>query len=159
VKIILAIALLLLCPATLSAAGPWTGIVNRVVDGDTITVDVDGLWQTVRIIGVDTPETVDPRKPVQAFGKEASAYTTRALTGKTVRLEVDPGNARIEHHDRYGRLLAYVFVDDVLFNHVIIRDGFAHAYAKYPFRGDYMELFQAAEKEAREAGRGLWGAK
>lgn len=148
-----------LCPAEAPPflAGPWTGTVNRVVDGDTIVVDVGGLWETIRIIGIDTPETVDPRKPVQAFGKEASDYTKRALSGKTVKLVADQGNAHIGHRDRYGRLLAYVWVGETFFNETIIRDGYAHAYVKYPFQQDYMELFRAAEKEAREAERGLWG--
>ena len=140
-----------------SLAGPWSGRVTRVVDGDTIVVDVGGLWETIRIIGIDTPETVDPRKPVQAFGQEASDYTKRTLSGKTVKLVADQGNAHIGHRDRYGRLLAYVWVGENFFNEAIIRDGYAHAYTKYPFRQDYMELFRAAEKGAREAERGLWG--
>jgi micrococcal nuclease len=146
-----------LAEAPPSIAGPWTGTVSRVVDGDTIVVDVAGLWETVRIIGIDTPEIVDPRKPVEAFAKEASDYTKRTLSGKTVKLVADPGNTRIGHRDRYGRLLAYVWVGESFFNETIIRDGYAHAYVKYPFRQDYMELFRAAEKEAREASRGLWG--
>ena len=140
-------------------AGPWEGTVNRVVDGDTIVVDVGGLWETVRIIGIDTPEIVDPRKPVEAFAKEASDYTKLTLTGKAVKLVADPGNSHIGHRDRYGRMLAYVWAGESFFNEKIIRDGYAHAYTKYPFRQDYMELFRAAEKEAREAGRGLWGDK
>lgn len=138
--------------------GPWIGIVNRVVDGDTISVDVNGLWETVRLIGIDTPETVDPRKPVQAFGQEASDYTKRTLLGKTVRLEVDQGNGHIGHRDRYGRLLAYVWVGEALFNEAIIREGYAHAYTKYPFREDYMTLFRDAERAARDRLRGLWGS-
>lgn len=157
VTLLLAVPSLVPAEAPPSLAGPWTGRVTRVVDGDTIVVDVGGLWETIRIIGIDTPETVDPRKPVQAFGQEASDYTKRVLSGKTVKLVADQGNAHLGHRDRYGRLLAYVWVGENFFNEAIIRDGYAHAYTKYPFRQDYMELFRAAEKGAREAERGLWG--
>ena len=160
---ILLFALPSLCHAqtTHHATAPsnWTGEVVRVVDGDTIVVRLDGVKETIRIIGIDTPETVDPRKPVQAFGREASAYTKKTLLGKSVRLEPDQGNAHIRHRDRYGRLLAYVWVSNVFFNEKIIREGYAHAYTKYPFRSDYMALFLQAEREAREMGRGLWGPR
>jgi len=150
---------------TVQAAPPpsipthWTGEVIRVVDGDTIVVRLDGVKETIRIIGIDTPETVDPRKPVQAFGLEASAYTKKTPLGKSVRLEPDQGNAHIRHRDRYGRLLACGWIGKVLFNEKIIRDGYARAYTKYPFRSDYMALFLRAETAATEKGRELWGTK
>jgi len=123
-------------------------LVTRVIDGDTIVVESVG---TVRLIGVDTPETVDPRRPVQAFGKEASAFTNRMALGKVVRLEFDR-----DRTDRYKRTLAYVYLpDDVFLNAEIVRQGYGHAYTSYPFR--YLDDFRALEREAREAERGLWG--
>jgi len=129
--------------------------VERIVDGDTIVVSADaatglGLSEKVRLIGVDTPETVDPRKPVERFGAEASRYAQERLLGRTVRLAFD-GDLR----DRYGRLLAYVFLEDgSCFNLSIVADGYGFAYTKYPFR--FMDEFRAAEREARESRRGLW---
>lgn len=129
--------------------------VAEVVDGDTIKVTVGGQAEPVRLIGVDTPETVHPTQPVEAFGREASAFTKSLLDGHKVWLEYDgPQPAR----DRYGRLLAYVYrvPDGVLVNLEIIRAGFGEAYVQYPFR--FMELFRAVEREARAASRGLWAS-
>ena len=141
---VLVIALLLYAPAVARAQ-----VVERVVDGDTIIVRGIG---SVRLIGVDTPETVDPRRPVEFFGREASAFTTRMLEGRPVRLEYDR-----ERTDRYGRTLAYVYLlDGTLANAEIIRQGFGHAYTRFPFR--YLDRFRALEREARNAARGLWAA-
>ncbi len=125
--------------------------VVRVVDGDTIVVKFkNGRYEKVRLIGINTPETVDPRRPVQYFGKEASRYTKKHLLGKTVFLQYD-----WQLRDKYGRLLAYVFLPDgTFFNAKIIRDGYAFAFTRYPFQ--YMKLFRKLEREAREAGLGLW---
>ncbi len=123
--------------------------VTRVVDGDTF--DVEG-GKTVRLIGVDTPETVHPSKPVQCFGKEASAKTKELLTGKQVRLEKD-----VSETDRYGRLLRYVYVGDVFLNDYLVRNGYANA-SSYPPDVKYQDQFRQAEQEARNAKRGLWGA-
>jgi len=125
-----------------------TAVVQRVIDGDTVVLE-DG--SKVRLIGIDTPETKDPRKPVQYFGEEATAYTKRMLEGREVRLEFDQ-----EKTDRYGRTLAYIFIpmpggNDIFFNERIIADGYAFAYTKYPFRDDYMDRFRAAERKARES--------
>ncbi len=140
----LASALVVLAPAL--AAGQR---VERVVDGDTIIVASVGR---VRLIGVDTPESVDPRRPVEFFGREASAFTKRLLGGKRVRLEYD-----WERTDRYGRTLAYVYLPDGTFaNAEIIRRGYGHAYTRFPFR--HLDRFRQLEREARRAGRGLWGA-
>jgi endonuclease YncB( thermonuclease family) len=126
----------------------WAQIVTRVIDGDTIAVQGVG---SVRLIGVDTPETVDPRKPVQYFGKEASEFTRRLAEGKTVRLEFD-----WQQTDKYNRTLAYVYLSDGSFlNAEIVKQGYGHAYTKYPFK--YLDQFRAYEQEARAAGRGLWG--
>ena len=124
-------------------------VVERVVDGDTIIVEGVGR---VRLIGVDTPETVHPNRPVEFFGKEASAFAKGLLEGKRVRLEYDQ-----ERQDRYGRTLAYVYLDDGTFvNAEIIRRGYGHAYTRFPFR--HMEEFRQFEREARDNRRGLWGA-
>ncbi|MDP8255206.1 MAG: thermonuclease family protein [Candidatus Alcyoniella australis] len=133
-----------------------TAQVIRAVDGDTLEVLIDGHSEKVRLIGVDTPETVHPSKPVQYYGREASAFTHRMADGKTVRLELDQASAATGHRDHYGRLLAYVFLpDDTLLNAEIIKQGYGHAYTRFPF--SRMEEFRALEREAREAGRGLWG--
>jgi micrococcal nuclease len=121
--------------------------VMKVIDGDTVALS---NGKTVRLIGVDTPETVHPTKPVQHFGKEASAFTKRLVEGKTVRLEYDQ-----QHTDKYDRTLAYVYLmDGRMVNAEIIQQGYGFAYVKYPFK--YMEEFRSYEREAREAGRGLW---
>ncbi len=130
--------------------------VVRVIDGDTIVVSIDDEDVTVRLIGVDTPETKHPNKPVQAFGKEASAFTTNLLAGETVRLVIDPQQGET---DRYGRALAYVYrePDGLFVNAELVRQGYGHAYTKYPFK--YMADFQALELAARTAERGLWVAE
>lgn len=126
--------------------GAWRSVV-RVVDGDTLLLDGD---ERVRLIGVNTPETKDPRRPVEHFGKEAAAFTRRMAEGRRVRLEFDQ-----ERHDRYGRTLAYVYLDDGTFlNAEIIRQGYGFAYARFPFR--YANDFRAFERDARENRRGLW---
>lgn len=105
----------------------------------------------MRLIGVDAPETVHPEKPVQFYGPEASAFTSRSLTGKWVRLEFE----QVDQIDVYGRLLAYIFLEDgTLFNRELVRQGYARAYTRFPFR--YQEEFRLAQREARAAGRGLW---
>ena len=134
--------------------------VVRVVDGDTFVVNMDGTNSTVRLIGLDTPETVDPRKPVQCFGREASDKARTILTGKQVMLEFDSSQGT---YDKYGRVLAYAFLpaqaglpaDDTNFNEIMIREGFAHEYT-YSLPYTYQSEFKAAEAEARAHKRGLW---
>ena len=139
-----AVALLVIAPAEAAAQ-----VVERVVDGDTIVVRDVGR---VRLIGVDTPETVHPSRPVEFFGKEASAFTKRLVDGKRVRLEYDQ-----QRTDRYGRTLAYVHLPDGTFvNAEIIRRGYGHAYTRFPFK--YLDRFRGLERDARRAGRGLWGS-
>lgn len=141
--------------ATAELPEPITATVLHAVDGDTIKISIDGREDTVRLIGVDTPETVHPNKPVEFFGREASAFTHRMADGKTVRLEFDQASAATKHRDRYGRLLAYVFLPDgTLLNSEIIRQGYGHAYTKYPF--SRKQEFVAIEREARAERRGLW---
>ena len=116
-----------------------------VVDGDTIKIEYEGRSATVRLIGVDTPETVHPNKPVEFFGKEASAFTKNPLIGESVYLRF--GN---ETRDKYNRLLAYVFrsPDGLFVNLEIVRQGYGHAYVKYPF--EHMELFRDYDAAFRQ---------
>jgi endonuclease YncB( thermonuclease family) len=125
----------------------------RVVDGDTIVVDVKGKQYKVRYIGMDTPETVHPFKPVQYFGKEASEKNRELLAGKEVRLEKD-----VSETDKYGRLLRYVWVGDIMVNAELVRLGYAVSYT-YPPDVKYQELIIQLEREARENNRGLWAKK
>ncbi len=126
-------------------------VVTRVIDGDTIEVTLEGKPYKVRLIGVDTPETVAPGRPVERFGREASQFTRLKLEKKTVYLAFD-----WELHDRYGRLLAYVYLPDrTCFNAELIRLGYGHAYTKYPFQ--FLEEFRKLEAEARQTKKGLWG--
>lgn len=131
-----------------------TATVLRVVDGDTIEVSVAGAVEKVRLIGVNTPETVHPQKPVEAFGKEASEFTRILAEGKKVVLRDELGG---QDRDKYGRLLRYVYLEDGTFvNAEIIKQGYGHAYVKYPF--SHMEEFRTYERQAREEGLGLWGS-
>ncbi len=127
--------------------------VIRVIDGDTIIVEVDGVQEKIRLIGVDTPEVVDPRKTVQCFGKEASEFTKNILTNARVRLESDPSQGE---RDRYGRLIRYVFLSDgTLLNKTIIMEGYGHEYTyRLPYR--HQTEFKTAERIARESQKGLW---
>ena len=122
---------------------PISAHVERVIDGDTIHVRVEGKSRTVRLIGVDTPETVHPTRAVQYFGQEASAFTKAALEGKTVLLQKDRTGDTV---DRYGRWLRYVLLDGQNFNARLIRDGYAHAYRRFPFskRTEFIRLEQQA---------------
>ncbi|MCP4711593.1 MAG: thermonuclease family protein [Planctomycetes bacterium] len=130
--------------------------VVRIVDGDTIKIKQNGKDVTVRLIGVDTSETVHPSKPVEAYGKEASYFTRNLLKGESVYIVPDTQSGK---QDRYGRVLGYVYraPDGLFVNAEIIRQGYGHAYTKFPF--DYLEQFRQLEKFAREAGKGLWTDK
>jgi micrococcal nuclease len=133
------------------AANPSARVV-RAVDGDTIVVAfADGHTDTVRVLGVDTPETHDPRKPVQCFGPEAAAYTASRLTGKVVRLEPD-----VETHDKYGRRLAYVYLGDHRFDDELLRLGYARLLVIEPNTA-HARTMLADELAARRERRGLWG--
>ena len=124
-----------------------TFLVTRVIDGDTI--EIEG-GKKVRYIGIDTPETVDPRKPIQCFGVEASNKNKELVEGKRVRLEKD-----VSETDKYERLLRYVYVGELFVNDYLARQGYAYAYT-YPPDVKYSEQFVQAQKEARENNRGLW---
>ena len=136
-----------------AAAGQDRARVESVADGDTIHVRLRGERVTVRLVVVDTPELSDrhdPKAPPQPFAREATAFTRERLVGREVRLEYERG----DRLDRYGRTLAYVFVGDDFFNRDLVREGFARAYTRYPFR--FREQFVADEAGARAARRGLW---
>ena len=128
---------------------PGSARVERVVDGDTIRVRLDGRSETVRYIGVDTPETKKPGTPVQCFGKQASRENERLVGGERVRLVVGS-----EPRDRYGRLLAYVRRGDV--EERLLRGGFARTLTIRP-NDRYEGRFRLAEARAQASRRGLWG--
>jgi len=127
------------------------GTVTRVVDGDTVYVRFRDRELDVRLIGIDTPE-VDPSIGVDCYGDEASAFTERELDGRRVNLEFD-----VERHDRYGRVLAYIWLAGDLFNERLVNEGYA-VVTTFPPNVRYVERFTAAQARARDAGRGLWGA-
>ncbi len=129
--------------------------VEHVVDGDTLDLDMEGKRVRVRLIGINTPETVDPRRPVECFGKEASNKAKEILLGKWVSVESDPTQ---DAYDKYGRKLLYVYTSDgTLFNKQMIEEGYAHEYTyRYPYK--YQQEFKTREREARTQERGLWGA-
>jgi micrococcal nuclease len=124
------------------------------VDGDTVRVRISGdagSLETIRLLGVDTPETVHPSRPVERFGREASDFTKARLLGRAVYLAFD-----WDLRDRYGRLLAYVYTrEGRCFNALLVEEGYGQAYLRFPFQ--FIEEFKALEQEARRAGRGLWG--
>lgn len=127
--------------------------VLRIIDGDTIEVNSNGVLEKIRLIGVNTPETVDPRKKVECFGKEASRFVTDILVGTSVSLEADASQGE---RDRYGRLLRYVYLSDgSLLNKTIIAEGYGYEYTyNVPYR--YMNEFKDAERTAQKLEKGLW---
>ncbi|MFP3387780.1 thermonuclease family protein [Brevibacillus sp. SIMBA_040] len=131
------------------ANGQIEATVKRVVDGDTFEVE---SGEKVRMIGMDTPETVKPNHPVEPYGKEASHFTKELLSGQKVTLKFD-----VEPYDKYKRLLAYVYLSDGTFvNEKLVRDGYARIMT-IPPNVAKADLFLEAEREAREQNRGLWG--
>lgn len=140
-------------PAPKEEAPPEFFLVTRVVDGDTFDVMIGGKTERIRTIGMDTPETVDPRKPVQCFGKEASNKTTELLLNKKVRLEADSTQGE---RDKYDRLLRYVYREDGLFfNKWMLENGYATEYT-YNLPYKFQTEFKYAAKTAQENKNGLW---
>jgi micrococcal nuclease len=133
--------LLLICGCT---SPPDTALVTQVIDGDTITIE--GGYR-VRYIGIDTPE-IHPEP--EAFGLEALEANQKLVAGKIVRLERD-----ISETDKYGRLLRYVYVDDIFVNAELVRQGLAQAKA-YPPDIKYQDYLNGVEAEARQSGKGMW---
>jgi micrococcal nuclease len=162
VRLVLALILLAVAGYTATAGSGGSpgggektdGNVRRVVDGDTIHVVVGGQDESVRYIGVDTPESVKPGTPVQCFAKRASAYNERLVAGERVRLVLDA-----EHRDRYGRLLAYVYRerDGLFVNAALVRGGYAVPLTIPPNVAHAGE-FRRMAATARQKGRGLWSS-
>ena len=121
--------------------------VAKVIDGDTIKIEGGEI---VRYIGIDAPETVNPKKPIECYGKEAADKNRELVEGKKVRLEKD-----ISERDKYGRLLRYVWLDQIMVNEYLVKEGYAQA-TTWPPDVKYQERFLTAEKEARENKKGLW---
>ena len=141
------------CRSPRKPAGLPSATVARVSDGDTVRLRLpDGHEERVRLIGIDTPETVKPGDPVECFGPEASAYTKDRLEGRTARLEFD-----VERLDPFDRTLAYVWLGDELFNETLVREGYALV-ATFPPNVMHVERFRDALRLAREEGLGLWSA-
>ncbi len=152
-RVFLLAALLALLPAPVASQGDSTTVqVVRVIDGDTIQVCcIAGKREKVRYIGINTPETKHPQKGVERYGEEAAKANWMLVVGKTVRLEFD-----VQQRDRYGRLLAYVFLKDGTFvNAWLVENGYAMVMTVPP-NVKYQDLFLKLQREAREAGRGLW---
>ena len=139
---------------SLSSAGQSAPVVD-VVDGDTVKASLDGKTETIRLIGLDTPETKDPASPVQCYGPEATQRAHQLLDGKTVKVEQDSTQGA---RDAYGRLLAYVWLpDDRMFEQVMISEGFGREYTyDRPYR--YQPELKAAQATAQSGGQGLWAA-
>jgi micrococcal nuclease len=144
-------------PAQFEESTPQAGELRkvvRVVDGDTIVVSPN---EKVRLIGVDTPETKHPKKPVECFGKEATQFTRDTVEGKSIRLVLDKVNTKRRHKDHFGRTLAYAYLaDGTMLNAELIRQGYAHAYTRFPFR--YLVEFRQIERAARTEAVGLWSS-
>ena len=136
---------------TASATAVLEGAVVRIVDGDTIHVQIGDRIEKVRYIGVNTPEVHHPRKGAERGGRDAVRVNRDLVGGRSVRLELD-----VQERDRYGRLLAYVWVGGVMVNEEMIRLGYAQVMTVPP-NVRYQQRFLSREREARESGRGLWG--
>ncbi len=126
-----------------------TFLVARVIDGDTIQLE---NGQTVRYIGIDTPETVHPNKPVECFGQQASEENKKLVLGKNVKLEKD-----ISETDKYGRLLRYIWVGDTLVNDYLVRNGYAHS-SSYSPDVKHQQQFLESQRYAHENKLGLWAS-
>lgn len=139
--------------------GKTNALVLRDVDGDTVVVKQDDQSDEikVRLLGVNTPESVDPRRPVECFGKEASHFTKEQLEGKRVLLETDP---MADDIDKYGRFLRNIFLEDGTdFNAKLVGDGYAYAYIGFPMDKRRKSQLTRLQNEAAAAQRGLWDPK
>ena len=139
-------------PRPVEAQGPFA--VSRVVDGDTVRVLIEGQEVPVRLIGIDTPETVAPNRPVECAGPEASVYAEQLMSGDRVYLELDPTQGT---YDSYDRVLAYVWLEgDVMVNLAMLQTGLAEEYT-YDDAYKYQQLFRQVEEQARDDLLGQWG--
>lgn len=157
------VALVVLCFTVAGCVGPPAGdrpapdvaTVVSIVDGDTVVIDLGGTDERVRLIGIDTPETVHPTRPVECYGAESTDRITELIPpGSVVRLERD-----VEWRDHYGRLLLYLFRadDDLFVNEALVAEGYAATWHIDP-NGAHRSTLAAAEQAARGEGRGLWSA-
>ena len=144
------VLLALLVTAVSASASPLEGVVVRVVDGDTIHVRIADRIENVRYIGVNTPEVHHPRKGEEPGGREAAAINRGLVIDRSVRLETD-----VQSRDRYGRLLAYVWIGDTMINAELVRLGYAQVMT-IPPNVRHQALFAKLQREARESQRGLW---
>lgn len=148
--------MVLVLSLTLALTCSWAveevGTVVKVIDGDSLEVELSDRIEKVRLLGIDTPEMGRKDRVAEYLAVEATAFTRKLAEGKRVKLETDPhGDTR----DRYGRALRYVYLpDERMLNAVILAEGYGHAYTRFPF--SRAEEFRRLEREAREAGRGLW---
>lgn len=158
VLLLVFVALLILRPwdeelsAGESGPGSVDAYITRVVDGDTVEARIGDEVEDVRLIGIDTPETVKPEAPVECFGPQASSYTHRLLEGQRVRLVFG-----VERRDIYDRLLAYAYIDHRFVNAELVRRGLART-LEIPPNTLHSALFRRLELKAARGGRGLWGA-
>jgi len=141
-----------LTPAITNTAGRYQ--VGAIVDGDTFKLFINNQEETVRLLGIDTPETKAANKPVECFGQEASAKLTSLLSGKFVEIEFDHSQGE---RDKYGRLLLYIWVEGLFVNKEMVKQGFAHEYT-YNLPYKYQEEFKAYQQYAMNNKLGLWGA-
>jgi len=142
--------------SVLTSVTSTNALIVRAVDGDTVTVLIDGQSDEVkvRLLGVNTPESVDPRRPVQCFGREASKFLASLLENRRVRLDPD---MQADEVDKYGRLLRNVVREDGLDVNVhLIREGYANAYVSFPMNKDRKTELKRLEEEARQSLKGLW---
>jgi micrococcal nuclease len=145
------LVLFLLCACETGGDAGEGYTVTRVVDGDTIIIDMDGAEERVRLIGVDTPESVHPDESRNVpYGEIASKFTKERLEGRKVEIELDT-----QERDRYGRILAYVYIDGEMFNKALLSEGHAQI-STYPPNVRYVDEFTLLQQEARNSGAGLW---
>ena len=145
------ILILFLLISVIGCAAPTAPLVTRVIDGDTIEANINGIIHKNRYIGIDTPELTDERTEFRALAQEATRFNRELVEGKTIRLEKD-----VSETDRHGRLLRYVYVEDILVNAEIVRQGLAWA-KSYPPDTKYQDVLEKAEAEAKRDKIGLWG--
>ncbi|WP_152394971.1 thermonuclease family protein [Paenibacillus guangzhouensis] len=139
------------CSTASTNAGDTNAKVVKVVDGDTLDVEFNGKTERIRLLLVDTPETVHPSKPVEPFGPEASKFAKETLSNQRVKVEFD-----VSERDKYGRLLAYVWIDGKMFNELLLEKGLARVAYVYPPNVKYVDQFRAIQSKAQKAELGIW---
>lgn len=146
-------------PATSSTHIVTNALVVNVIDGDTVEVKIDGqdVIANVRLLGINTPESIDPRRPVQCFGKEASNFTKQLMAGKRVALHED---VQADDRDKYGRFLRNVLLEDGTdVNAMLIKEGYAYAYVSFPLNKERKAELRRLQEEASASKRGLWNVE